>query len=424
LILSIIFIQNFFLWLEQKIVLNDLKFRKLDLLYFLVFMPTFLISSNLHNQIIGNIEIILLNGIFLYLLTRNVKTSIVVISVLYMIAISVDHIDYVIRPEHDIFAYAIIYLLIQIIVCGVLYLLMRLINNGKEINKFEYSNVEVIFSAGSLLAYLYLMIFVEIKQDNQIVMFLYNTVIILLMAVVLLIMHFSRVQTLKDKYEIQAKENRIKSNNQYIHEIERHYNELRTFRHNYQNVLLSLDEYLKTDDVKGLKSYYDDSIKPISVELNQKHYKLEDLSKINNKEVKSILFNKLYSAQLLNIDVSFEAKSEISQFYTDSLDLTLALGIILDNAIDETKEQKHGQIQVGVTYDDDEINIIVQNTLRANDVPIWKMKKLGFSTKGTERGVGLNNLDEIMNRNGNLMLETRKLDNYFLQKISIETFQK
>lgn len=384
-------------------------------------MPIFFASSALNNQIIGNIEIILLNGIFLYLLTRNIKTSVVVISILYMIAISVDHIDYVIRPERDIFVYAIVYLLIQIIVCGALYLLMRMISNGRGINKFEYSNIEVIFSIVSLLSYLYLMIFVEIKQDNQIVMFLYNTVIILLMAIVLLMMHFSRVQTLKDKYEIQTKEDRIKSNNQYIHEVERHYNELRTFRHNYQNVLLSLDEYLKTDDVKGLKSYYDDSIKPISIKLNQKHYKLEDLSKIGNKEIKSILFNKLYAAQLLNIDVSFESKSEISQFYTDTLDLTLALGIILDNAIDETKEQKHGQIQVGVTSDSDEINIIVQNTLRANDVPIWKMKKLGFSTKGTDRGVGLNNLDEIMNRNNNLMLETRKFDNYFLQKISIET---
>lgn len=383
-------------------------------------MPIFLISSSLNNQIIGNLEIILLNGIFLYLLTRNTKTSIVVISLLYMIAIAVDHIEHIIRPGSDMYAYVMIYLVIQLVVCGALYLLMRLINNGKEINKFEYSNLEVAFSVLSLLVYLYLMIFVEIKQGNQMILFLYNTVIILLMAVVLLIMHLSRIQTLKDKYEIQTKEERIKSNNQYIHEIERHYKELRTFRHNYQNVLLSLDEYLKTDDVKGLKSYYDGSIKSISANLNQKRYKLEDLSKVGNKEIKSILFNKLYSAQLLDIDVSFELKSELTEFYTDTLDLTLALGIILDNAIDETKEQKHGQIQVGIMSDDGEINLIVQNTLRQNDVPIWKMKKIGFSTKGTNRGVGLSNLDEIIDRNDDLMLETMKLDNYFLQKITIE----
>lgn len=123
---------------------------------------------------------------------------------------------------------------------------------------------------------------------------------------------------------------------------------------------------------------------------------------------------------MLDIDVSFESKSEITRFDTDTLDLTLALGIILDNAIDETREQKHGQIQVGIMYDGEEINFIVQNTMRQNDVPIWKMKQLGFSTKGTDRGVGLSNLEEIMNRNSNMMLEMMKLDNYFLQKITIE----
>ena len=240
------------------------------------------------------------------------------------------------------------------------------------------------------------------------------------MAVVLLMSHFYRIQSLKDKYAIQSKEARIKSNNQYIHEVERHYNELRTFRHNYQNVLLSLDEYLKTNDIEGLKEYYQNSIKPISARMSQKRYKLEDLSKIDNKEIKSILFNKLYSAQLSNIDVSFESKSEITDFSTDTLDLTLALGIILDNAIDETKQQQHGQIQVGVIYDHEEIDIIIQNSIRQNEVPVWKMKQLGFSTKGTNRGVGLSNLDEIINRHSNLMLETMKKDNFFLQKITIE----
>lgn len=391
----------------------------LDLMYFLIVIPSSILAS-FYSQIGGMVTMLLLNGLFMFLLTRNIKTSIIIISLAYMISIFADHLDSIIWKNFDVIIYLLLFIVIQFIISVVLYSIMKLINNDNKINKFEYSNFETAFSLISLLICLYLLIFVEVKQGNQEIMILYNTIIILLMAGVLLITHFSRIRTLKDKYVIQTKEARIKSNNQYIHEVERHYNELRTFRHNYQNVLLSLDEYLKTDDIKGLKEYYNKSIKPISTRLNQKHYNLEDLSKINNKEIKSILFNKLYSAQLLDIDVSFESKSEITRFDTDTLDLTLALGIILDNAIDETKEQKHGQIQVGIMYDGEEINFIVQNTLRQNDVPIWKMKQLGFSTKGTDRGVGLSNLEEIMNRNSNMMLETMKLDNYFLQKITIE----
>lgn len=391
----------------------------LDLMYFLIVISLNVLSS-FYSQIAAILIMMTLNGLFMILLTKNIKITIVTVSLAYMIAIFADHLDSIIWPPFNLIVYLTLYIVIQFIISAVLYSVMKLINSDNEINKFEYSNFEAVFSLISLLVCLYLMIFVEIKQGNQEIMILYNTIIILLMALVLLTTHFSRIQTLKDKYVIQTKEARIKINNQYIHEIERHYNELRTFRHNYQNVLLSLDEYLKTDDIEGLKEYYNKSIKPISTRLNQKRYNLEDLSRINNKEIKSILFNKLYSAQLLDIDVSFESKSEITKLYTDTLDLTLALGIILDNAIDETKEQKHGQIQVGILYDGEEINFIVQNSLRQNDIPIWKMKQAGFSTKGTNRGVGLSNLDEIMNRNRNLMLETMKLDNYFLQKITIE----
>ena len=418
-IMLIFVTQFFFFWLDERIILNHFKLQKIDLVYFFILVPLASVIGRF-DQILGVLAAQIVNFIFVYFLTKNIRTSIVTMSIVFMIGISTDHIDSFINLNSGDYVFISLYIAIQIIICLILYFSMRLTKNKVGINEFNYSNFEVAFSFISMLVCLYLVIFEEIKQGNQLIMLLYNMIVVLLMISVLLVSHFSRLQTLKDKYVIQAKEARIKSNNQYIHEIERHYNELRTFRHNYQNVLLSLDEYLKTNDIKGLKTYYNKSIKPISNKLNQKRYKLEDLSKVDNKEIKSILFNKLYSAQLLDIDVSFESKSEITKFDTDTLDLTLALGIILDNAIDETKEQKHGQIQVGIMYDGEEINFIVQNTLRQNDVPIWKMKQLGFSTKGTNRGVGLSNLEEIMNRNRNMMLETMKLDNYFLQKITIE----
>lgn len=234
----------------------------LDLMYFLIVIPSSILAS-FYSQIGGMVTMLLLNGLFMFLLTRNIKTSIIIISLAYMISIFADHLDSIIWKNFDVIIYLLLFIVIQFIISVVLYSIMKLINNDNKINKFEYSNFETAFSLISLLICLYLLIFVEVKQGNQEIMILYNTIIILLMAGVLLITHFSRIRTLKDKYVIQTKEARIKSNNQYIHEVERHYNELRTFRHNYQNVLLSLDEYLKTDDIKGLKEYYNKSIKPI-----------------------------------------------------------------------------------------------------------------------------------------------------------------
>ncbi|CAJ2233098.1 sensor histidine kinase [Companilactobacillus paralimentarius] len=217
------------------------------------------------------------------------------------------------------------------------------------------------------------------------------------------------------------KKARSESTNRYLIQIEQHYNELRKFRHEYQNTLLSFEEYLRTDDLEGLKKYYNTYIKPISVDLNQEKYKFEDIGRIGNKEIKGVVFNKLYAAQLDGIKVSFEAKNEIKDFHMDTLDLALAMGIIMDNAIEETRDQKHGTIQVGLIKSNAEIIIVVQNSLRKNDIPVWKMKEAGFSSKGSNRGFGLKNLTEIINRNNGATLETMKLNNYFLQKITIST---
>jgi Predicted signal transduction protein with a C-terminal ATPase domain len=236
-----------------------------------------------------------------------------------------------------------------------------------------------------------------------------------------IVVHVARTKTINKDLELREQRIRNESTNRYLVQIEQHYNELRKFRHEYQNTLLSLEEYLRSDDIEGLKKYYNTSIKPISVALNQEKYKFEDISRVGNKEIKSVIFNKLYAAQLDGIKVSFEAKNEIKDFYMDSLDLALALGIIMDNAIEETRDQEHGTIQVGFIKGNTEIVIIIQNSLRKNDIPVWKMKERGFSSKGSNRGFGLKNLTEIIDRNNMATLETMKLNNYFLQKITIST---
>ncbi|WP_373385691.1 hypothetical protein, partial [Klebsiella pneumoniae] len=62
-----------------------------------------------------------------------------------------------------------------------------------------------------------------------------------------------------------------------MNEIEAHYNELRRFRHDYQNMLISIDEYLKTDDLEGLQEYYQKNLAPVSNRVLKEKYNLEDL---------------------------------------------------------------------------------------------------------------------------------------------------
>lgn len=415
-----IIVQGFVFLMNAKIMLSEFRLKWVDLFMVFVNVPIVILLTNI-NQAVSILVIVFLNLFYLFLLTSNVKKSLVLEALIYVINLTADHLsDIILRLSHFNIPYIVSFIMIQALFMPILYLIVR---NNKE-SEFEnlvgISKLETSLSVLILIVFGILMTFTEILSGNKLDNLIYNLLILVMASLILLVIHFSRIKDLEKNFDLQKKELQIKNNNRYIHEMEKHYNELRKFRHDYQNTLLSLDEYIRTDDIQGLKKYYNAEIKPISSKMGQEKYKLEDISKVGNKELKSIFFNKLYSAQLEGINVSFESKNEIKNFHTDTLDLAVAMGIILDNAIEETKEQDHGVIQVGIIDVDTEIMIIVQNSVRDNELPVWKMKKAGFSTKGASRGMGLSNLTEIINRNKNLMLETMKVNNNFLQKITIE----
>lgn len=417
-------IQTLMLGIDIKAILNDLSLKKADLFYVFIVVPVSAYSIN-SNQILGIVILMLLSMLYAFLLTFNFKNMIVILTFAYILQFMSDHVVSILSQffhSHLSFTnfYLIGFTLIGLLLTIGVYILANYFYRRQGVKSFNYSRSEAIFALFILLMYLYLIIFVEIKQGNPFREIVYNLMIIMLFTFMLIIFHYTRIREMKREYELREKEIRIKANNEYIDEMEKHYNQLRRFRHNYQNVLLSLDEYLRTDDMQGLKEYYENSVRPISNRLNQQKYKLEDLSKIENKEIKSILFNKLYSAQMSGIEVSFEAENKVEKFHTDTLDLALALGIILDNAIEETKKQNDGSIEVGIMKDETAIMIVVQNSIYRNKVPVWKMKEPGFSTKGSGRGIGLTNLSEIIDRSNNLTLETMKTEESFLQKITIE----
>lgn len=411
--------QELFFALNCKIVLNDFRIKYADLFFVLFNMPLAIFSSNLNQSVLVG-TILILNIIYLIILTRNIKISIVIGTMVYIIEVITDHlVDIINLLIQKNLPYLIEFIPLSFFMTLILYLVCRKIREKRLNKQFLLSKNEVFLAAGTLILIGGLIIFTETMQENKLNNIIYNFVILLLITIILITIHFSRIRELRKQFLLTKKETQIKNDNRYINEMEKHYNELRKFRHDYQNILLSLDEYLKTDDISGLKVYYSEAIKPVSSRVLRQKYKLEDLSKIGVKELKSIFFNKLYSAQMVGTEVSFESKNKIDDFCVDTLDLVLAVGIILDNAIEETNGQKNGSIQTGIMNTALEITIIVKNSLRNNDISVWKMKSAGFSTKGANRGLGLNNLTEIINRNDNLMLETMKMDEYFLQKITI-----
>ena len=228
-------------------------------------------------------------------------------------------------------------------------------------------------------------------------------------------------QYLNKKYERQRKEDEYQNLRRYMDELEQQQVALRKFRHDYQNILLSLHSFMQEGDLAGLRQYYSTTVAPTSEVIAKDDFALEGLSKIKVRELKSIFAAKLMTAQNMSIGISttFEANEDIDHLSMDSIALVRMLGIILDNAIEELVTLAGGRLSIACMQEEGTLTIIVQNTCRADMPKLHTLKQLGFSTKGENRGMGLNILDELEASHPNVTLSTSVEAGTFTQMITV-----
>jgi len=178
-------------------------------------------------------------------------------------------------------------------------------------------------------------------------------------------------------------------------QLEIEYNDLRSFRHDYRNLLSSLMGYDNIDELKKhlAKSlaYADESLKNLDSVMSR-------LSRVNIPELKGLLAMKFAHAQALGIDVQLNIAEPIYDIALNRLDLCRLAGIMVDNAIEELENSDDKTLKLAIVIDGEETLIICSNPCKSPP-PINKL--FGYSGKGVGRGLGLINLKNICDENRN-----------------------
>ncbi|PQF25462.1 sensor histidine kinase [Enterococcus mundtii] len=247
-----------------------------------------------------------------------------------------------------------------------------------------------------------------------------NIILFTIFSIVLLLVVFILFRVIFNNLKI---ENERKQNQQlsiYMKELEKQNDEIRKIRHDYLNIMTTMSGYLEQEDVKGLQVYFSDKIRPLGEKIEKNDAQLGRLTYIRIPEIKAILATKLLQAQKSEIRLIVDIVDPVENFHMDTLKLSRALGIILDNAIEAARESEIPQLDISFVEKKNEHFILVKNTYRETP-PIHLIFKQGFSTKGENRGLGLSNLREIFSDCENVSLNTYVDDekHFFFQEISI-----
>lgn len=406
-----------------------LKFRQKVILFVILFINMLLIGF-----VVGNIGVILLiisTCIYIALLNPNRLMNICVFIATYLFCVLWDNLfslvwDTFIYPIANLqshFTYYVIYIISYIVllacICPVigrlLHLVIRKIHTGlsKQLLLLIATNL-----ATCLFIFLFNIVIGEyVGYSRNIITF--NCILFACYFIISTVLIVNIIKAHMAKVDIEMRQDSYNRLQEYTNQIENMYSSLRSFKHDYSNIMLSMSGYIEANDMEGLRDYFDKEILPLSKNITKNTAHINQLINIKTTELKSIISSKLLYAIELNINVGIEVTDEVTSIPMDTLDLCRVIGIFLDNAIEATLETDQPTIRFALINLDTEYIFIISNTFLEKGIPYATLSKPNVSTKGVNRGIGLYNAHEIIAKYNHVFLDTEIKNKSFVQRLQI-----
>ena len=232
-------------------------------------------------------------------------------------------------------------------------------------------------------------------------------------------------QDLATRKEQEQMQKMISQQKIYTEYLEKEEDKLRAFRHDYKNMLNSLKISIQNQSADqaliDLESYTENHLGKISFS------KYHDINHLKIDSLKSILITKLTEMKNLDIDYRFECVEEIRNLpkNLNEYDLTRIVGIVLDNAIEESlvvkREQDIPKIEIMLFQEKENFEFEVRNKVsKKNITSVDKMRKKRFSTKKNHLGLGLANIESISKKYPSMTISYQRMKDHFTFYLEVE----
>ena len=304
----------------------------------------------------------------------------------------------------------------------VIFLITMVIRYFKfNINIFESMNKK---SKTLLIANLVLMILV-IAMQFYLVRYYSNTMpsFITFISILSLIAYFAiSIYSIINSAKLEISNRDLEGANLTIHTLRVLHDTVRTFKHDFDNILNGIGGYVRNKDIDGLSQFYTQLLQDCN-KTNNLYTLSPDV--INHPAIYNILATKYYVADELNVQINLDIFLDLNEIekHMKIYEFTRILGILLDNSIEAAKDCEEKLINVVFRKEENKhrIVVIIENTYSNKDVNIDNIFEKGFSskTKQGNSGLGLWKVRQILKKNNNLNLFTTKTTELFKQQFEI-----
>lgn len=207
----------------------------------------------------------------------------------------------------------------------------------------------------------------------------------------------------------------------YNKSLEIMYDKVKGFKHDFDNIVSTLDGFIENNDIVGLKTYFDDIKKDCKITNN-----LSVLNPriINNPGIYSLLNNKYFKAINSGITFDIDYFMDFNKLKVNLYEFSRILGILIDNAIEEAEKCEEKIVRISYIRENknNRVVITIKNTYLNKDVNTEEIFNKGISSKENHFGIGLWEVRNYVKKTKNLDLFTSKDNNFFKQEFSIYDF--
>ena len=320
------------------------------------------------------------------------------------------YLEYINYPIYSIVFMFIVYVCLSIIFIILKKLRINL-NFFKDINKKDTFSILLTIILGFITVFLEL--YVTAFYNNLLPRF-----VILISIFCLIAYFFVSVFNIVKTKELEIANRDISNLQIYNDTLKIMYDNIRAFKHDFNNIINGIGGYVTAQDMDGLTKYYKSLFKECD---NLNNLTALNPETINNPSIYAILADKYKKSTDKNIQLEIGVFIDLNSLNIDNSELTRILGILLDNSIEAAQECERKYISIRFMKDNRKNRqlIIIENTYANKDVDTYKIFEKSYSTKPNNTGLGLWEVNKILNKHNNLAIYTTKDDELFKQQLEI-----
>ena len=216
---------------------------------------------------------------------------------------------------------------------------------------------------------------------------------------------------------LKEKENENRSLNQMVTELSSLYDEIRGFRHDFGGIIASLEPAIEESNIPEIKSIYENVLIKMNKGLKKSDYSVFNANRIKDIAIKNVLMQKMIQAKNEKIPFKLEIMGDIPEVSVPMLDTIRILNILCDNALEAAEKSNEPNVTVAVSSDKGITSLVIENTREEKHIDQNEIWEKGYSTKGSNRGIGLYTVSKLLLEYESIEIRTVITENSFTQKL-------